>query len=168
MTQVIRQVNGQLSEVDVVPAFPSSFVMASLTVDQTPLTVGAFTKIVFNTKTTDTLSEYSTATGTFTAANAGTYLVVGFVHAANLADGCDFAVSVFKAGAEFLRVGETSFRNPTNQSGQGASNGSATVTQLVAGDTLDLRAFVNAAVSGTTMFANGIARLTYFTIRRIA
>lgn len=143
-----------------------TYVHAQLAAHQSPLAPNAFNTILFG-EITDTKGEYNPATGQFTAAAAGRYIVSAFVHVAGYANDTNFLVSVFKNGAESARLGEQVTSNPAGIPNRGSQIGSTCVMTLAAGDVLTVRAFVAVEQGSGTLRATGLAQLTYFSVVRI-
>nr|WP_308006614.1 hypothetical protein [Xanthomonas albilineans] len=140
-------------------------IYAEMTANQALSTAGAFTTVVYNSEVRDQLGEYNPATGECTIQSHGMYTVAAFVHAGALADGTNFAFSVFVNGTERYRLAEQLPRNPTN-GGYAAQVGSTTIADLKAGDVVTLRVYIGAFASSTGNRITGMPALTYFSIRR--
>lgn len=142
-----------------------SYVLAQLTADQA-LTAGAFATVIYNNEVTDLLSEYNPANGQFVAARTGKYIISAFAHVSGFADGTNLAVSLFKNGTEFMRLGEQLPRALASASA--GSAGSTTIVALTAGDVITARVFAGAVFSGGTLKVDGNATFTYFSVIGIA
>lgn len=118
------------------------------------LAAGAFTKIVFDNVHFDTLGEYSTSTGLFTAQTAGVYAFAGFMH--NSMNDGDRAIEVWVNGSAYARLAEIATSAGT--SGQMGSNPGP--VKLSAGDTVGVYAY-SSSTNSVTAVANDKS-LTYF------
>lgn len=129
--------------------------------NQTSIASGTATKIAWDTKVLDTHNAY--VTDTWTCPVSGTYNVSGQIFwgsGSNFANGNEASLRVYKNGSEYARINinliQASVANVTN-------NGSV-LMKLVAGDTIDFRAFQN---TGSSQTIQGAAILNYFSIYRV-
>ena len=90
-----QRYNGATWDDLTVPTIAGSDVRAYRTTSTQAIGAG-LTTIVFNAETRDTLSEFSTATGIFTAAAAGRYLVTTSVRCSNVVTGTAVLIAIVK------------------------------------------------------------------------
>lgn len=137
-----------------------------ITTDQN-LTVGVFTTVVFNNEVSDALNEYDPSTGEVTIKNTGRYLVSGYAQIKDGSDKSAQAVSIFRNGTEFMRIGGFPVYNTLAALGLSNQVGGATFVNLTVGDVITLRAFCAGAVLGGTLQAIAVSQLTNFSMMRV-
>ena len=111
---------------------------------------GAFATVLFNDVSLDLSGEYTASTGTTVIKAAGVYLVAATVHAGPVADGANFAVSIFVNGTERSRLAEQAPSNP-GAIGLSLACGGATALQLSANDSVQIRVYVSATTDPTLL-----------------
>src|SRR6185437_5062741 len=122
------------------------------------LSTAAFTPIVFDTKAYDAQNEYSTSTGIFTAAAAGTYFVSAGLYIGGVTAGTNEVISIFVNGVEQTRL----FQIYIATSGTAMIGGSS-ILQLNAGDQVQINGF--SSVTGGNV--GGAAKDNYFRVIRV-
>jgi len=133
----------------------------NLTVSQTGMPEATFNAIKFNNVVADSQSEYSAATGIFTAAKSGVYSIASFMHTPATANVCTVASSIFVNGVETKRLSQI-----TVAASLACGVGGSTILTLNAGDAVSFRFYVSSA--GGSVTADGTAALNYGAISRIS
>lgn len=146
----------------VTPVGAFSHVKAKLSTGQS-IVSGSATLVIFDTEEQDTLSEYSTSTGVFTAVYAGEYSVNAALryNTAAWSNGENSSTQVFKESALY-RAGMTHYAQ-SSASYQLNTSISTTVT-LAVGETIDIRGFHN---QGAAISLAAIDLNTWLTIDRL-
>lgn len=116
-----------------------------------------FTTIVFNTELFDDLSEYDTATGVFTAQQAGTYNFTASIVAAAMTSPMDRVMALYVNGVERIRMALTRL-----EPGNAMLAGTSGPVRLAASDQVTLRYF-----SGNADTVQASQSMTYFSGWRI-
>jgi hypothetical protein len=126
---------------------------------QTALTAGTWTKIQFQTKTYDNLSEFDAVTNyRFTAQKTGFYHIASAIGWASQPSGNRTLLSIYKNGAEWLRLSDDTIGGANNST----SSGSVTA-KLTAGDYIEVWAYTSnsiAPVAGQTTTYLGVSRIS--------
>lgn len=143
-----------------------TYVLSQLTANQN-FSAAAFTTIVYNNEVSDALGEYNPATGETTIKNTGRYLLSAYAAMEAGADGATIAISIFRNGSEFMRVGNDTASNPSSNPGFIAQVGGTTFANLTVGDVITLRGFVASQVGGGTLRFLGLSQLTNFSMMRM-
>jgi hypothetical protein len=125
-----------------------------------------WTDIIYNEETVDTLGEYNTSTGIFTAKDAGVYIVIAKVHWINRNANVSYYISLSKNN-NYTPGNMKRFADQINANNGNSSQSVTAIFDLVAGDTMRVKVYQNSG-GNETIDAEAYTIDNWFDIAKVA